>query len=116
MWQFIGWTEDWEKDKFKDSSTVARAVFINKYKDTAFYLPDTGDTCHVDDGGIQFLRGQSGGWTIYRNSDKPGVEEESLTPFLAVQLIQDTPQAVGVRVERPMPGSDDEQSYDPDAI
>ena len=113
--RFIGWTEDWEKEKFKDSGAVARAMFINKYKDTIFYLPDTGETYHVDDGGIQFLRGQSGGWTIYGNSDKPGVEEESLTPFLAVQLIRDTPQAVGVKVERPMPGSEDEELYDPDA-
>ncbi len=39
-------------------------LIINKYKDTAFYLLDTGETYHVDDGGIQFLRGQSGGWTI----------------------------------------------------
>ena len=83
--RFIGWTEDWEKEKFKDSGAVARAMFMNKYKDTIFYLPDTGETYHVDDGGIQFLRGQSGGWTIYGNSDKPGVEEESLTPFLVVQ-------------------------------
>ncbi len=105
--KFIGWTEDGEKEKFKDSGAVARAMFINKYKHTTFYLPDIGETYHVDDEGIQFLRGQSGGWTIYRNSDKPGVEEESLTPFLAVQLIQDTPQAVGVKVEQPMPGSDD---------
>ncbi len=38
------------------------------------------------------------------------------TPFLAVQLIQDTPRAVGVKVERPMPRSEDEQLYDPNAI
>ncbi len=115
-WQFIGWTEDWEKEKFKDSGAVARAMFINKYKDTMFYLPDTGETFHVDNGGIQFLIGQSRGWTIYGNSDKPGVEEESLTLLIAVQLIQDTPQAVGIKVEQPMPGSEDKQSYDPDAM
>ncbi len=45
--------------------------------------------------------------------DKPGVEEESLNPFLAIQLICDTPQAVGVKVERPQRWSEDEQLYDP---
>ncbi len=49
----------------------------------------------------------------YENSDKTGVEEESLTLFLAVQLIRDTPQAVGVKVEQPQPGSEDEQLCDP---
>ncbi len=72
--QFIGWTEGWEKEKYKDSGTVAKAMFINKYKDTTFYLPDTEETHHVDNEGIQFLRGRSGGWTIYGNSVKPGVE------------------------------------------
>ncbi len=36
MRQFIGWTEDWEKEKYKDSGTVAREMLINKYKDTIF--------------------------------------------------------------------------------
>ncbi len=44
MRQLIGWTEDWEKEKYKDSGAVASKMFINKYKDTTFYLPDTGDT------------------------------------------------------------------------
>ncbi len=79
--RFIGWTEDWEKEKYKDSGAVARAMFVNKYIDTTFYLPDTEETYHVDDDGIQFLRGCSRGWTIYGNCNKPGVEEESLTPF-----------------------------------
>ncbi len=35
-WRFIGWTEDWEKEKFKDSGAVARTMFINKYNDTVF--------------------------------------------------------------------------------
>ncbi len=83
-WQFIGWTEDWEKEKLKDSGAVARAMLINKYKDTILYLPDTRETYHVDNGGSKFLRGQCEGWTLSRNSDKPGVEEGSLTPFLAV--------------------------------
>ncbi len=56
-------------------------MFVNKYKDTTFGLPDTEVTHNVDDDGIQFLSGCSGGWTIDGNSDKPGVEEESLTPF-----------------------------------
>ncbi len=94
---------------------VVRAIFVNKYKDTTFYLLDTEETYKVDDDGAHFLRVHSGGWTIYENSDKPGVEVEALTPILAVQLIQDTPQAVGVKVEWPLPGSEDEELYDPNA-
>ena len=90
-------------------------MFDNKYNETTFYLPDTEETYHVDEDGIQFLRGHSGGWTIYGNSDKAVVEEESLTPLLAVQLIRATPQAVGFKFEWPQPGSEDEQIYDPDA-
>ncbi len=71
-------------------------MFVNKYKDTTLYLPGTDETYHSDNDSIQFLRGCSGEWTIYGNSDKPGLEEESLTPSLAVQLIQDTPQEIGV--------------------
>ncbi len=58
-------------------------MFEKKYKDTTFYLLDTDENFYVDDDGIQFLRGRIG----YGNSDKPRVEEESLIPFLAVQLI-----------------------------
>ncbi len=32
----IGRTEDWEKEKYKDSGAVARAMFIIKYKDITF--------------------------------------------------------------------------------
>ncbi len=47
---------------------------MNKYKDTTFYLLDTDETYPVDDDGVQFLRGHSGGWAIYGNSEKQGVE------------------------------------------
>ncbi len=40
---------------------VTSATSVNKYKDNASYLPDTDETYHVDDDGIQFLRGFSGG-------------------------------------------------------
>ncbi len=49
---FICWTEDWEKKKHKDSSAGARAMLVNKYKDTTFYLPDTEKTYHLDNDGI----------------------------------------------------------------
>ncbi len=40
-----------------DSRAVARAMFVNKYKDTTFYLPDTDETYHVDNDGIQSFEG-----------------------------------------------------------
>ncbi len=48
--------EDWEKEKYKDSGGVTRALFVDKYKDITFYLPNIDETYHVDDDGIQFLR------------------------------------------------------------
>ncbi len=67
---FIGWTEKCEKEKHNDSGAVERAIFINKCKDTTFYLPDTGENYWVDEDSIQLLRGCCGSWTIFGNSNK----------------------------------------------
>ncbi len=44
----------------------------------------------------------------------PGVEEDEVTIFLAVTLIQKTPQADGVKVMHPVEGSDQDRVWDPD--
>ncbi len=44
------------------------------------------------------------------------VEEDKITPFLAVTLICDTVQAEGIQILRPDPGSSDWEVYDPDVI
>ncbi len=54
------------------------------------------------------------GWVIYAQCDVPGVEEDEVTIFLAVTLIQKTPQADGVKVMHPVEGSDCDRVWDPD--
>ncbi len=38
---FVGWTEDWEKEKWKVDGAVNKVLFANIYKDMRFVLPDT---------------------------------------------------------------------------
>ncbi len=44
---FIGWTEDWENDKWKTDGAVNRVLFSNKYKDLHFVLPDAGHLYYI---------------------------------------------------------------------
>ena len=46
--------------------------------------------------------------------DVPGVEEDDMTIFLAITLIQKTPQVYGVKVMHPVEGSDRDRVWDPD--
>ncbi len=36
---FIGWMEEWKKEKHKKNDTVVRVLFANKYKDRLYHLP-----------------------------------------------------------------------------
>ncbi len=38
-----GWTEEWKKGIQKKNDAVSKAMFVNKYKDTVFDLPDADD-------------------------------------------------------------------------
>ncbi len=51
-------------------------------------------------------------WVIYLQCDVPGVEEDKVTVFLTVTLINKTPQADGVKVLHPKQGSDDDKVWD----
>ncbi len=44
----------------------------------------------------------------------PGVEEDEVTIFLAVTLIQKTSQVDDVKVMHPVEGSDQDRVWDPD--
>ncbi len=48
--------------------------------------------------------------------DVPGVEEDEVTVFLAVTLINKTPHANGVKVLHPNEGSVEDQIWDPNEI
>ncbi len=53
------------------------------------------------------------GWVIYVQCDVPGVEENEMTIFLVVTLIQKTPQVDGVKLIHPEVGSDCDRVWDP---
>ncbi len=53
------------------------------------------------------------GWVIYAWCDVSGIEENEVTIFLAVTLIQKTPQVNGVKVMHPKQGSDCDRVWDP---
>ena len=87
-------------------------MFCNKYKDLRFVLPDTRHMYYIREEDIVFRRCYR--WVIYVQCDVPGVEEDEVTIFLAVTLIQKTPQADGVKVMHPVEGSDQDRVWDPD--
>ncbi len=39
-WRIKGWTEEWENERYKKNYAVSKAMFVNKFKDTVFDLPD----------------------------------------------------------------------------
>ncbi len=51
---------------------------------------------------------------LYAECDVPGVEEEEVTIFLVLNLIQKTTQVDGVKVNHPEEGSDCDRVLDPD--
>ena len=110
-----GWTEEWEKERHKKNDAVSKAMFVNKYKDTVFDLPDAdNNTFYVGENEIVWERGRNGGWTIYGVCDVDGVEDEKLTPFLAISLIRLKKQREGIVVEMPEPGSNEEKVWGSD--
>ncbi len=44
---FVGWTKDWEKDKWKTAGSVNKVLISNKYKDLCIALPDTGHMNYI---------------------------------------------------------------------
>ncbi len=112
---FIAWTKEWEKEKHKKNDAVARALFINKYKDLSYQLPAHIDRLYfIIEEEIVLCCGRDGGWTIFGQCEDPKIEEDKITPFLAVTLIHDIVQAEGIKIQRPEPNSPEYDVYDPD--
>ncbi len=107
-----GWTGEWEKEKHKKNDAVLKAMFVNKYKDTVFDLPDADNNIfYVGEDEIVWKHGWDGGWTIYGVCNVEGVEDEKLTPFLAILLIQQKQEKEGIIIEMPAPGSDEKKVW-----
>ena len=116
---FVGWTEERGKEKHKKNDAVVRALFVNKYNNRSYRLPaqsddDVDHTYFIREEDIVWCRGKDGGWTIFGQCQDPDIEEDKITPFLAVTLIRDTVQAEGIRVKKPDTDSPDWDVYDPD--
>ncbi len=109
---FVGWTKDWEKDKWKTDGDANQVLFSNKYEDLNFVLPDTGHMYYIREVDFVFQRHYE--WTIHAQCDLPSVEEDEVTIILAVTLIQKIPQTDGVKAMHPVEGSDHDKKWDPD--
>ncbi len=110
-----GCTEEWEKERHKKNDAVSKAMFVNKYRDTVFDLPDSdNNTFYVGENEIAWECGRDGGWTIYGVCDVDGVDDEKLTPFLAISLIWLKKQKEGIVIEMPVPGSKEEKVWGSD--
>ncbi len=107
---FVGWTEAWEKEKWKVDGAVNKALFANKYKDMRFVLPDTRHMYYIQEEDVVYRRRY--GWVIFAQCDVPGVEEDAVTIFHAVTLIKKTDQAAGIQVLHPEPGSQRDKVWD----
>ncbi len=100
---FVGWTEDWEKVKWKVDGFVNKVLFINKYENMCFVLRDSGHMYYIQKEAVVYERRY--GWSIYTQCNVPGVKEDEVTIFLADTLIQKTDQAAGIQVLHPELGS-----------
>ncbi len=63
-----------------------------------------------------WCHGRDDGWTIFGQCEDQDIEENKITPFLAVSLICDTVQAEGIKIQRSEPNSPEYDVYDPDLI
>ncbi len=66
---FVGWTEDWEKEKCKVDGT--NVLFANKHKNMCFVLPDTGHMYFIQEAHVVYSRRYD--WVIYVECDLPRV-------------------------------------------
>ncbi len=103
---FVGWTEDWEKEKRKVDGAVNKVLLANKYKDICFVLPDTGLMYYIQEEDVVNRRRY--GWVMYAQCNVPGVEAVP-----AVTLIQKTDQVAGIQFLHPEPGSQRDKVWDP---
>ncbi len=53
------------------------------------------------------------GWVVYAQCNVPGVEEDEVTIFLAVTLVQKIDQAAEIQVLHPEPGSQRDKEWNP---
>ncbi len=76
------------KEKAWENYALSKALLVNKYKDTVFNSPDAdSNNFYVDINEIRYVWGRDCCWTIFGVCDMEGVDDEKLTPFVAITLI-----------------------------
>ncbi len=112
--EFVGRTEDWEKDLKKKNSPVVEEHFLTKYKNLSFLFKDNYIACTIYEGNIEFHRGKTYGLMLIGECSEEGVEDEDFCPFLFVILVSKYPHAEGVKIHQPLIGCLEEKQYYPD--
>ncbi len=94
---FIAWTKEWEKEKHKKYDTVAssKSFVCQKAQGSLLSITSTEWWWHralyfIREEDIVWCCGRDGGWTIVGQCEDPEIEEDKITPLLAVTLICDT--------------------------
>jgi hypothetical protein len=101
---FRAWVEDWEEEARKKNDPVAEARLLQKYKGLVFFDPDTSSTFSIWEQNMEFHRGKGNGWfllAVNADCDNEDGEEGELEAFsleLAIELIAETQQDIGVQV------------------
>ncbi len=116
---FIACIKECEEEKNKENDAVVTDLFVKKYNDLSYQLPAQSDD-DVDclyfiwEGDIVWFCGKDDGWTIFGQCNNQEIEEDKISPFLAVTLICDTAQVEGIRIQRPESNSQLCHIFDPD--
>ncbi len=92
-----------------------------KYKDLMYHLPaqsenDIDQTYMIREEDIVWCHRRDGGWAIFGQCEDPTIEEDKITPVLAVTLIHNTVQAKGIKDLQSEPGLPDWEVYDPESL
>lgn len=102
---FNAFIEPWEEENRKKNDCVVEQRFLTKYGGLRMYLPDNNKIYTIALSNCQFYLGKDNGWMLI-GEDEDG-ELEPFAPSLCIELITNTPQDSGVRInaedERKMP-------------
>lgn len=92
---------------------MAKAMLTNKYENTVFSHPGCDKkTFYMSKEDIVFiLQKKDGGCMIFAVYNEEDVEDENVTSFLAILLIQEEQQSEVVLVEMPEPGCKEEKVW-----
>ncbi len=99
--EFVGQTEDREKELKKKNCPVVETCFLTKYKNRSFLFEDNEKVCTVFEGSMKFHQKKTSGCMLREECSEESVEDEGFSPLLNAILIQKYPQAEGINEHKP---------------